>query len=307
MHLGATLESVLTQTCPPAETIVIDDGSTDASVQEAERFGSGVRVLRQAKLGVSVARNAGIEAASAPYLMFLDADDLLHPRSLEVLTAAAAATPGSVALMGWSEFRESPDAPHYVRVMRIDSFFPDIIRTNFGPQHTRIVPRDAARQVNGFPAGMPIYEDWHFWMRVALLGTPLVSVDFVGALYRRHPSSCLATSREGEVVRGHVRVMEELCRGVLQHRPDLLQEHGHALLWAAWTAVHRARSHGWSWAELRVLAHSLEEIARHRQSPVSRTRFSRLIRLLGVPWAETLRNLYTIPVSFRAKSLEGRW
>jgi glycosyltransferase involved in cell wall biosynthesis len=288
-HLDATLASLLAQTRPPAEIIVVDDGSTDESARIAAAHDRTIKVITQPPLGVSAARNAGIRAAVAPYLMFLDGDDLLHPQALEVLGEAATRAAGSVVLMGWAEFRERPECPHYTRRPRLSSFFPEIIRTNFGPQHTRLVPQAAAVAAGGFPPGMQIYEDWLFWIRVALLGTPLVSVDFVGAFYRRHPSSCLAAAPAADVVRGHVRVMEELCRRVMAERPDVVADHGPLLFWAAWTALHRARQFGWSWDELRPLADGIDRLA--RSAPVSHMRFPRLIRAIGVPWAEALRNL----------------
>ena len=73
-----TLESALAQSLNDIEVIVVDDGSTD----DTQSIVSGLsdcrlKVLRQANSGVSAARNAGLAAARAPYVFFLDADDLL--------------------------------------------------------------------------------------------------------------------------------------------------------------------------------------------------------------------------------------
>lgn len=78
-YLAQTLRSVLNQTLPPLEILVVDNGSSDGSVALAEGFGEPVRVLHQPTAGASRARNVGAASARGDALMFLDADDLLGP------------------------------------------------------------------------------------------------------------------------------------------------------------------------------------------------------------------------------------
>ena len=76
--LAACLESILAQTWPNIEIIVVDDGSTDATEAICRRF-SEVRYFRQDNAGVSVARNLGMDEARGEFIMFADADDMLTP------------------------------------------------------------------------------------------------------------------------------------------------------------------------------------------------------------------------------------
>jgi len=92
-YLSETLRSVLRQTRPAEEIVVVDDGSTDESAAVAEEFGARVRVLRQENRGESAARNRGIEAAQGDWIAFLDADDLWHPDKLARQLAAVRADP----------------------------------------------------------------------------------------------------------------------------------------------------------------------------------------------------------------------
>ncbi len=78
--LKKAVESLLIEDLPGLDIIVVDDGSTDDGVQAIESL--PVRVFRQKKRGEAAARNAGVKAASAPFVTFLDADDVLAPGAL---------------------------------------------------------------------------------------------------------------------------------------------------------------------------------------------------------------------------------
>lgn len=289
--LSQTLDSLLAQTSPPIEIILIDDGSTDESASIAESYGPPVRVIRQTNQGLPASRNVGIDAARGNYLLFIDADDLLHPTALELLHNAVVKVPGSVGLMGFASFREDPSSPFSVQKFDATNFFPEIILGNFGPQHTRLVPKDVALKAGCFVPTMYYFEDWHFWCRVALLDTPLVSIPFVGAYYRRHAATMSNTAPKPAYVKGHLQVMEVLCPGILA-REDHLHKYGEILFWSAWSALHRARQQGMSWSELSWLADYLREIVNRGPVGLRRGRFARMIEFMGVRWAETFRNVF---------------
>ncbi len=87
-YLEDCVNSVLEQTWPDFELILIDDGSQDGSREICEelcRKDNRIRSIFQEHKGVSAARNAGIEAAEGKYLFFLDSDDMIHPQLLEAL------------------------------------------------------------------------------------------------------------------------------------------------------------------------------------------------------------------------------
>jgi len=86
--LEDALASVLGQTLQPREIVVVDDGSTDDTESVVRRFAPRVAYRRQDNTGARAARNAGIDATTAPWVAFLDADDWWEPDALERLLAA---------------------------------------------------------------------------------------------------------------------------------------------------------------------------------------------------------------------------
>lgn len=85
-YIMQCLESVLRQTYQCLEILIVDDGSTDRSLDICREFSSNdrrIKLLSQERKGVSSARNRGMEEASGKYIFFLDSDDVIHPCLLE--------------------------------------------------------------------------------------------------------------------------------------------------------------------------------------------------------------------------------
>ena len=104
-YIGKCLESVVRQTYPELEILVIDDGSVDKGPgicgKLAERDGR-IQVLRQENQGVSAARNTGLDRACGDYVFFLDSDDAIHPRLLEEMLGRAEGWGAQLAFCGYA-------------------------------------------------------------------------------------------------------------------------------------------------------------------------------------------------------------
>ncbi len=114
--LAEALDSVLRQTAPPLEVLVIDDGSTDRSVDIARAFGPTVRMLRNPGRGPGAARHAGVLEARGDYIAFADADDLVEPTKHErQLAVLERSEPYTLVHTGSRVFRTDGDRPGRIR------------------------------------------------------------------------------------------------------------------------------------------------------------------------------------------------
>lgn len=91
-YLGRALDSLIAQTHPDWEAIIVDDGSTDGSAHIADEYARKdcrFRLFRQPNQGQAVARNKALEKCAGSYIMYLDPDDMLHRQAMEICVNAA--------------------------------------------------------------------------------------------------------------------------------------------------------------------------------------------------------------------------
>ncbi len=107
-YLAEAIESVLGQTRPPDQVVVVDNASTDETAEIARRF-ADVTLVREERPGVGHARNAGLAASSGAFVGFLDHDDLWEPEKTELQLAALEAEPSLDFVLGHVRQFASPE------------------------------------------------------------------------------------------------------------------------------------------------------------------------------------------------------
>jgi glycosyltransferase involved in cell wall biosynthesis len=170
--LGEAIDSVLAQTRPALEIIVVDDGSTDDTPRILAEYGDRIRVIRQENLGASAARNTGIAAARGEWLAFLDSDDLWRPQKLECDAARIAADPDlGMVHCGAEQFDNTGQTLFVFLGGREGWVAPDLLRLDreviAAPGSGLTVRKTAAEEAGGYDPRLEAAEDWDFCYRVA--------------------------------------------------------------------------------------------------------------------------------------------
>jgi glycosyltransferase involved in cell wall biosynthesis len=197
-YLGEAIASVLGQTHPRLELVVVDDGSGDNSSEVAARF-PGVRRVRQPNKGVAAARNRGLVESAGEYVVFLDADDRLLPRALEVGVGRLDAEPEAAFAAGMP--RDIGRGGKVIREARQPLVTRDhylkLLEECFIWSGSSLVYRRAALDaVGGFNEGRVAADDYELYLRLAR-EFPVLCHEEVVTEYRRHGSN---TTRDAGVV-----------------------------------------------------------------------------------------------------------
>lgn len=199
-YLRRAVESVLSQTHPLDEVVVVDDGSTDGTPDLLKSFGSRVRVVRQANRGVAAARNTGIRLTTATWVALLDADDFWHPKKIEVFeNAIRGSDDASFFYSDSCQVDKDGAVQRLLRLSKMKRATVDslLLRDCFVTSSV-VVRREAAIAVGLFredfscPAGV---EDWDFLIRLSR-SQPGKAVSGCWTYYRHHASSAIQSQRD---------------------------------------------------------------------------------------------------------------
>lgn len=214
-YLPDAIESCYNQSLTPHEIIIVDDGSTDGSLEIAERYKfskyplieSPVKVIKQVNKGLPSARNSGIMSATGDYVMFLDADDILKENALERIHEEIMATNADIIAPSFKEFGKSNR---------------DVILQGFEMQHLKeanrlgyfcAVRRSALHEVGGYNPKMKWgYEDWDLWFDLFKRGKSIAIIQEVLVLYRVKEKSMITEANAHS---------EELWAQLKKNHPDL--------------------------------------------------------------------------------------
>jgi len=192
-YIRQTVESVLAQTYPVHEVIVVDDGSTDHTEQALADYAARIRYIRQVNAGPPGARNTGLAKATGELIALLDADDLWSPFKTERQVKYLLAHPScGLVYTDMKTFDATGIIEESVKISRnlkmpSGQIFPEIFAETLFQTSSVMVRKSCIATVGGFDTRLRMGDDYEFFLRVAR-HYACGYVDEPLTLYRQHPT-----------------------------------------------------------------------------------------------------------------------
>lgn len=205
--IGPTLESLLNQTLPAEEIIVVDDGSTDETARVAAGYGSTVRVIRQRNQGPAAARNRGFRESRGEFVHFFDSDDLAVPNKHEVQLDALATNGADIAYGPWIKGAFNGKVFTPVNGVFQQGGLPgeDLVKSllcNWSiVPHACLFRRSVVERSGGFPEDLFVGEDQFMFLRCLLVGAKVAHSPGTIELYRVDNADKITESESGSTKR----------------------------------------------------------------------------------------------------------
>ncbi len=190
--IGECIDSALSQTYSPIEVIVVDDGSTDASLSIIEKYGNKIRWASYANEGPSAARNRGMQISKGNYIQFIDADDYISPMKVKNQLEFLKLSGKDIVYGDWCHQVYDDDntikSSSYMTNQSADDMTYYVISNNTIHSGSCLYKREVIERISGFDESLRIAEDYDFFVRLAFSGAKFSYMEGCNYFYRIYNS-----------------------------------------------------------------------------------------------------------------------
>ena len=225
-YVSEAINSVINQSYPNIELIIVDDGSSDNSYAICQGFATEKKIkissLKQENKGPYPARNNGLAHANGTYIAFLDADDYWDQDCLTFLAQCIEDNQVDVAYCGWQNVGHdgggSTDPyipPEYEQGHIVKAF----LKSCPWPIHAALIKQDIIKQLDGFSERYFTALDFDLWLRMTSVTQKIALVPKVLAYYRWHTSGQISAIKSRQVIDAW-----KVRRDYVKNHPDMLTD-----------------------------------------------------------------------------------
>lgn len=285
-YIEQTIESVLAQTWPYLEVIVVDDGSRDDTLAKARRYaGATVQVVSQPNAGASAARNYAFSLATGEYIQYLDADDLLHTDKLRAQLECLRQRPHvKMSSSAWAMFYDESNE-QYIRPTLLWRDYTDPVQWLLDAWENGVwmqpsawlTHRSLIEAAGPWNEQLSLHDDGEFFCRVLLRAQEVVFCPKSKSFYRKGIGDSLSSIRSEKATCSHLAVCQAYEAHVLARRDDAVSRQACAnnyqrLIYEYYPEYHKVR---------RVAAARILALGGSTAKPPSTPLFRLVDKLLG--------------------------
>jgi len=224
MWLREAIDSCLQQTYPEIEIVVIDDGSTDNSLEIIKSYGDKLIWESGSNRGGNYARNRGLALSSGEYIQYLDADDYILPEKIEREVRFLEETRADVVYGDWRYKRHLPDGTSVLEDIKVcgpkEDFLESLLADDrWVPPVALLFTRAAVANISGWDESLKVGQDRDFFIALALNRAKFLYQSGCYSIYRRPPQLTVTSLSKVRWLENHCLVLEKAERKLSQLGP----------------------------------------------------------------------------------------
>lgn len=225
------IESCLNQTYGNIEIIVVDDGSTDNSVEIVKKYGARVIHHVGPNRGGCHARNLGFKISRGEFIQFLDADDYILPEKIEIQVGFLESSGSDIVYCDWRHEHHKDDGTVEMEEIKVSGGHEDVLLALLSgwwvATHALLSRRDVVERFGGWDETLTAAQDKDFFISAALTGADIRYQPGCYAIYRRHGSLTVSTSNKKRWLDNNFAVLEKTEKNMAEQRKA--EKYFHAL------------------------------------------------------------------------------
>ena len=240
--IGQCIQSALDQTYPRKEVIVIDDGSTDSSVEVIRKFGDRIHFQQSAHRGGNAIRNQLTQTARGDWLQYLDSDDYLLPDKIASEVACIDSAGSNIDVIYSPVVIHTTFNPDADYTLEIHDASETVTYIRWGHLNTGglLMKRDVVLQVGGWKEDQPCCQEHELLLRLMVAGHRFLLHHTAGVVYRQHSSATVSRRNPLLTIRTRMELTERMEKH-LELSDKLTPEHKEALFIARMECARSAR------------------------------------------------------------------